>query len=218
MRQILDGCRARWPAILLYLLLLAGGWTLAETLRGVVIPEMRPMNEPLIHRLVMSALLLYVVTAAIPFVPGAEIGFALLLIFGAPAAPLVYGGMVGALFLAFTIARFLPADWIDGALRRLRLTGSAELLERFRNVGRKERLDFLAAQLPGRVAPIALRNRYLLLALLINTPGNSLLGGGGGLAMAAGLSRLFAPVPYAITVLIAVAPIPLAIVILDRMA
>ena len=37
-----------------------------------------------------------------------EIGFALLLAFGAAAAPLVYFGMVGALLLSYTLARLLP--------------------------------------------------------------------------------------------------------------
>jgi len=62
-------------------------------------------------------------------------------------------------------------------------------------------------------APLVLRGllryRYVALAVAINTPGNVILGGGGGLALMAGLSRLFSPLPFLLTVLIAVLPVPL---------
>ena len=60
-----------------------------------------------------------------------------------------------------------------------------------------------------KVLKILLLYRYLALALAINMPGNIVLGGGGGIAMMAGLSRMFDPLPFLLTVLIAVLPIPL---------
>ena len=72
----------------------------------------------------------------------------------------------------------------------------------------------LQTQLAGVDAPRALRSvlqhRYVVLAVLLNLPGNVVLGGGGGLAMMAGLSRLFHPLPFVLTVLLAVLPVPLA--------
>ena len=59
-----------------------------------------------------------------------------------------------------------------------------------------------------------LRRRYLVLALLVNLPGNSLIGGGGGILLAAGLSRLFQPVAVALTMLLATAPLPLAVMLI----
>jgi len=46
------------------------------------------------------------------------------------------------------------------------------------------------------------------LILTLNIPGNSLVGGGGGIAFIAGLSGLFSYPAYLATILIAVAPVP----------
>ena len=54
-----------------------------------------------------------------------------------------------------------------------------------------------------------MRNRYVVLALLFNMPGNSVLGGGGGIAFIAGLSGRYRFWAYLLSVLIAVAPFPL---------
>jgi hypothetical protein len=40
-----------------------------------------------------------------------------------------------------------------------------------------------------------------------------LIGGGGGIALLAGMSRLFAPLGFAISVAVAVAPIPLLVLL-----
>jgi hypothetical protein len=52
-----------------------------------------------------------------------------------------------------------------------------------------------------------------MLALAFNLPGNTLLGGGGGIALAAGMSGLYRPVAYLATVVLAVAPVPLLFLI-----
>ncbi|NNL35816.1 MAG: hypothetical protein HKP35_08360 [Silicimonas sp.] len=54
-----------------------------------------------------------------------------------------------------------------------------------------------------------MRNRYLALAIAINVPGNSLVGGGGGLAFVAGASGLFSFPAFLLTIMLAVAPVPL---------
>ena len=43
---------------------------------------------------------------------------------------------------------------------------------------------------PTRLLPFLLRYRYVALALAFNLPGNAVLGGGGGIAMMAGLSGI----------------------------
>ena len=45
----------------------------------------------------------------------------------------------------------------------------------------------------------------------INVPGNIALGGGGGLLLFAGLSRLFAPLPLLVTLIVAISPVPVAV-------
>lgn len=59
--------------------------------------------------------------------------------------------------------------------------------------------------------PRLLRHRYLALAVALNLPGNTLLGGGGGIALMAGLSGLYPMPAYLTTVAIAVAPVPLLV-------
>lgn len=213
MRKVLRFFANHWRAVFLYALLLAGGWFMADLLRQIAIPEMRPMNEPIIHRMLMGAIVLFVITAAIPFVPGAEIGFALLLLFGAPAAPLVYFSMVGALLLSFTIARCFPPHRVAKGLERLRLHRASQLVRDMAELPASARADHLMSRLPGTVPAYLVGHRYLALAVLFNLPGNSLLGGGGGIAFIAGLSGVFGLGRYILTVAIAVAPVPLLFLI-----
>ncbi|MBV6657485.1 MAG: hypothetical protein KI785_06920 [Devosiaceae bacterium] len=56
--------------------------------------------------------------------------------------------------------------------------------------------------------------RYVGVAAAFNLPGNALVGGGGGLALLAGLSGAFSFTGFAVATLIAVAPLPLAFALL----
>ena len=209
MRAILRGFWARRRAIALYGMLLLGGWFLGDLLKDLTVPEMRPMNEPMIHRIVMTAFVAFVVLAAIPFVPGAEIGFALLLLFGGRAAPLVYFGMVGALILSFGIARLIPAIVLTRLLDWLGLSKAADFAAEIDATAPDDRIEILSAIIPSNLGQRLIHYRHLLLAVALNTPGNSLLGGGGGLAFIAGASRLYSFWRYFAVVICAVAPVPL---------
>ena len=196
-------------AIAFYAVLLGVGWLIGKQLMHIAVPDMRPMNEPMIHRIVMIALVVFVFAAALPFVPGAEIGFALLLIFGGQASAIVYAGMVGALILSFTIARFVPLQVIVSAARFLRLEKFAHFLNDISNTPVEDRVQVLTNRFDRPLGMTLMRNRYVVLALLFNMPGNSVLGGGGGIAFIAGLSGLYRFWAYLLSVLIAVAPFPL---------
>ena len=192
-----------------YGVLLLGGWFLGDTLKELTVPEMRPMNEPMIHRIVMAAFVAFIVLAAIPFVPGAEIGFALLLLFGGQVAPLVYVGMVGALVVSYSIARLVPSTFLARALDWLGLKKASKFMAELEATPQENRLEMLSGVIPSKVGQKLLRHRYVLLGVAINTPGNSLLGGGGGLAFIAGASRLFGFWTFLAVVICAVAPVPL---------
>ncbi len=213
MRSFLERAWALRRVITVYAIALAAGWMAGEYLRDIAIPEMRPMNEPLIHRIVMGALLVLFLAAAFPFVPGAEVGFALLILFGGQASAIVYVGMVSALILSFCLGRFVPLRFIVQLVSWLRLERVSALVAEIEATSVQDRLDLIANNLISRFAKKMLRNRYALLAVLINLPGNSVLGGGGGLALLAGASRLYSFWPYLISVLIAVAPLPLLFLI-----
>ncbi len=56
-----------------------------------------------------------------------------------------------------------------------------------------------------------MRYRYLALAVALNVPGNYLIGGGGGIALFAGVTRLYSIPGFLLTIIVAVAPVPLAV-------
>lgn len=201
---------ARHRIGLLYLALLLMSLVLANLIPSWTVLDIRPTNEPEMHRVVMGLMGLYMVLAAVPFVPGAEIGFGLLAVFGGQAAFLVYVGMVGALTIAFLAGRLIPLRWVSGLFGQLGMDRARRLAEECQGMKASGRAEFLAAQVPTRVLPFLLRHRYLSLAVLMNLPGNMVLGGGGGIAFAAGASRIFTVPGYVITVALAVLPVPLA--------
>jgi hypothetical protein len=214
MRTVLNGLWRRRRAVLFYVVLLGAGWLIGLTFQNVTFLEMRPMNEPMIHRIVMISLVAFVFTAAIPFVPGAEIGFGLLLMFGGMAAPIVYFGMVGALCLSFVVARLVPRGPLCRFFTWLGLTRAASLVADLDEAAEQDREGLILSHFPAGLTRRFVDYRYVLLALAINLPGNSIVGGGGGLAFVAGLSGLFGFWAFLATVGIAVAPIPLAFLIL----
>ena len=91
--------------------------------------------------------------------------------------------------------------------------GLADLLRQIEPLKRKEIPEFLAGHTSNRYLITLLQYRYLALAVLLNVPGNFVIGGGGGIALMAGISRLYSLPGILIAVAIAVAPIPLAVTI-----
>jgi hypothetical protein len=80
----------------------------------------------------------------------------------------------------------------------------------------EDRLTFLASKAPNRYVPFLLRHRYLALAVLVNLPGNIVIGGGGGIALVAGASRLYSLPRFVATIAIAVSPVPLAVLVFGK--
>lgn len=155
-----------------------------------------------------AALLIYIVLMATPFVPGIEIGLALLMIRGAEIAPIVYLATVLGLMLAYCIGCRLPIGPMTRFFEDFRLKRAANLVQTVAPLGPDERLALLEARLPIWARGRAMTLRYPLFGLLLNLPGNAFIGGGGGLALLAGLSGLFKPLPTLLTIALAVAPLP----------
>ncbi|MEO9825537.1 MAG: hypothetical protein ABJF50_14055 [Paracoccaceae bacterium] len=176
--------------------------------------QIRPDNEQQVHKAIMIGSVAYVLLLAMPFVPGAEIGIALLAGFGAAIAPLIYVCTVAAMMLAFSIGRFLPISALEQLLQFLRMRRAADLVARAAPLSRDERVAMLLEGQSKRVLRIALKYRYVALALAVNTPGNSIIGGGGGIMIIAGLSGIFSPLSTSLTVILAVSPVPLAVIFL----
>ncbi len=200
----------RWLKLsLFYIFLLLGGWYAGHALVDLVAFDVQPQNESRVHMAIMTAIVAFIAASAVPFVPGAEIGLGLLMVFGAKIAFLVYTSMVFALLLSFMVGRFVPAKFVAAFFRKFGLAKAHDLVLRLAPLDARERLQFLSAKAPGRWLPFLLRYRYLALIVLFNVPGNSAIGGGGGIAFTAGLSGLYSIHGYVVAVLIAVAPVPL---------
>lgn len=161
--------------------------------------------------ILLTALIVYALLIAIPFVPGVEIGIALLILHGAPIAPAIYIATIAGLLLAYWIGRLAPKAPLERGFRDFRLNRAADLIARNADLTPQARELALMRRLPRWLRAPLTRYRYVSLALLINLPGNTFLGGGGGLLMAAGLSRLFCPRPIVLTLLLAVLPAPFSI-------
>lgn len=203
------GAIALRVAILIVLLVLAtwGAHAVRETLNM----QIRPDNEQQVHRMIMLGAVAYIWLLALPFVPGAEIGLAMLAAFGAGIAPLIYICTVVSMILAYTVGRHLPNETLQKLLTALRMHRTAELVARAAPLSGEERLAMLLDGQSPRILRLAIRYRYVALALAVNTPGNSVIGGGGGIMLVAGLSGLFSPLATFVSIAVAVSPVPLAV-------
>lgn len=198
-------------AILIAVLVLAT-WG-AHIVRDALNLQIRPDNEQQVHRMIMFGAVAYIGLLALPFVPGAEIGLAMLAAFGAPIAPLIYVCTVASMILAYTAGRFLPADVLCRMLSILRMHRAADLIARAAPLSGDDRVAMLLQGQSARALRLAVRYRYVALAMAVNTPGNSIIGGGGGIMLMAGLSGIFSPLATVATIALAVSPVPLAMLV-----
>lgn len=199
--------------VALIALLVIASWG-AHLIRDALDLQIRPDNEQQVHRAIMLGAVAYIGLLALPFVPGAEIGLAMLAAFGPAIAPLIYICTVASMTLAFALGRFLPIGTLERALSFLRMRRAAALVARAAPLSQEERLAMLLDGQEKRILSLALRYRYVALALAVNTPGNSVIGGGGGIMIMAGLSGIFSPLATLLTIALAVSPVPLAVIFL----
>ncbi|QXT38614.1 hypothetical protein [Gymnodinialimonas ceratoperidinii] len=206
-----------WPALrmLRRLLVIGAVALLAHYLLNLSMDmaERLPESQPsrMQSALLVAALIVYALLIATPFVPGVEIGLALLLLRGASIAPAVYGATVLGLTFAYLLGRYLKDDALSRFLLDLGLKRAGQYVHRLTQMPPRDREAELEARLPDWLALPLVRYRYLSLALLLNLPGNVVLGGGGGLMIMAGLSRLYHTARTILTIALAVLPVPLMI-------
>lgn len=168
-------------------------------------------SGPALLVLLVLSLVIYAILIAVPFVPGIEIGLTLMMLRGPSVVIWVYLATIIGLALAYIAGRFVPYAWLRKLFGDLHLMRAAGLVAQVEPLTPEARLMLLRNALPPRAQGLAGRGRYVLLALLVNMPGSALLGGGGGILMMAGLSRVFTPIATLVTVLIAVAPVPVVV-------
>jgi hypothetical protein len=161
--------------------------------------------------LLLAALVLYALLIAIPFVPGVEIGLSVLAAGGPATAPLVWLATTAGLTLAYVAGCLVPLGWLRRMLTDLQLVRAAHLVARFEALPPEGRVRLVHSLLPEKYCGWIVRFRYLNLAVLINIPGNSVIGGGGGIAFVSGLSGTFRMPLAVLTIALATVPVPLAI-------
>jgi hypothetical protein len=155
----------------------------------------------------------YALLIAIPFVPGVEIGLTLIGMLGPRIVFLVYVSTLAGLFASFVVGRLVSLTWLAKLFETLNFNRASQLLNTVEPMDRKERLTFLVSKAPNRLIPFLLRHRYGALAIAINLPGNIVIGGGGGISLMAGASKLYSVPGFIATIALAVSPIPIAILI-----
>ncbi len=185
-----------------YLANQAGDW-LGDRLKLEITPE----NESMIFGATVAAIILYALLISLPFVPGVEIGIGLMVMFGTPMAIPVYISTIIGLTLGFFLGRLVPEKVICGCFDFLGMTRISHMLRDLARKPVQERLNMLVERAPSHIVPFLLRHRYIAIAVSFNIPGNSVIGGGGGIAFMAGLSRLFSFPLYLLAVVIGVSPV-----------
>jgi hypothetical protein len=209
-----------WRVVLItfaYALLVVAGTFAADWLVDLLNMELKPTTEPLMHRIIMASLIAYVLLMALPFVPGVEIGLALIIVLGAEIVPVVYLATVTALLISYVVGRLVPDRILAAVFTTLGLTRAAGLVESLAPLGVEERVARLLAQAPAGIAPWLLRHRHWAIAATLNIPGNSLVGGGGGIALSAGLSRTVSFPAFLLTIVLGTSPIPVAVLLLEAL-
>lgn len=179
-------------------------------------PEIRATLEALrgsmgIPTLILCAFLLALMLG-VPFVPSVEMGLLVMAVFGPMGAAAAWLATIAGLSMAYAAGRYMPTAWVRGWLERHGLFpkdagGANEAVAAMLEGSR------LSSRVGGRLAGFLLRHRYLLFAVLINTPGNSIIGGGGGIALVCGFSRLYRWKWFLLTTALASLPIPLLVFI-----
>jgi hypothetical protein len=170
-----------------------------------------------------TAALIYTTLLAIPGVPGVEIGLLMIVMFGGKGALVVYGCTILALNISFAMGRWMPSlpwvkRWISATTATTAATPEGVVGEGAAPpVGGETHLKVaLQRSRIGRwvsawMSTRAGFSRYVMVGLMLNMPGNFVLGGGGGIGMLCGLNRAFSWPGFVVVVAVAVSPLPLLV-------
>jgi hypothetical protein len=171
--------------------------------------QLWPEHENLMITALWFSVAVYVLWMAMPFVPGIELGLALMVMLGPKGVVLVYLCTLLSLSLSFAIGRLMPLKVFSRFLGWLHLHKAQNLLLQLEPLNSEEKLDLLLGTAPSKVIPFLLKHRYLMIAVTLNLPGNALIGGGGGIGLIAGMSRLYPFPKYILFVSLAITPLPI---------
>ena len=182
----------------------AMGW-----IANLVAFQMWPQHANMAVFFLFTSIVSYILLLAIPFLPGIEVGLMLMAMLGTKGIIIIYFCTVMSLSLSFLFGRLLPSRYLARALGWFHLNRARDLVTSLEPLDPEERLRFLLRSAPSRIVPSLLRHRYLIIGALFNLPGNALIGGGGGIGLIAGMSRLFPFPKYLLLICLAITPGPI---------
>ena len=171
--------------------------------------QLWPEHENLMITVFWLSVAVYVLWMALPFVPGIELGLAIMVMLGPKGVVLVYLCTLLSLSLSFALGRLIPLKTFSRFLGWLHLQKAKNLVLQLEPLNSEEKLDFLLRTAPSRIIPYLLKHRYLMIAVALNLPGNVIIGGGGGIGVIAGMSNLCPFPKYLLFVSLAITPLPI---------
>jgi hypothetical protein len=201
----------RYIRIAMVLILILGLNVSGAWLGHLVNFQLFPRHDTMLHAALLISVAIYILLMATPFMPGIEVGMAVMLMLGYKSALLIYLCTLIALSVSYAIGRFFPLSLVYRFLKWLYLDKASELVHQLEPLNQQERLGLLNKKAPTKFAPFLLNHRYLTIAVALNLPGNALVGGGGGIGLVVGMSRVVPFYKYLIVVAISVLPVPLCI-------
>lgn len=172
---------------------------------------MTALREQLGWKAIIVASLFYILMLSIPFFPGVEIAWLMILIYGKDAIILVYFLTICGLCISFGIGRWFEKSWLTTWLNLPQLKKQFAI----RTEDIKNKFSRLHPKLVSALSPVSVSSihRYFILALVINLPGNTIIGGGGGISLICGLNPHFSWKGFITTLAIATAPMPLLLML-----
>ena len=161
-------------------------------------------------RILIGGGICYILLLSIPFVPGVELGVLLMCVFGKEGIVFVYIATVVGLNLAFLVGRGLPLKWVEARMEKIGFAQAVKChFEDIDGMMKKTALNQRFGR--NRFLAILAKYRYPAIGILFNMPGNYLIGGGGGISLACGINRNISWKWFALTVAVAVSPVPLLV-------
>ena len=173
-----------------------------------------PIGDDQSHLFIGALVLIYTICMLLPFMPAIELGLILLAMLDIQGVLLLYLLTVFALSISYTMGRLIPVQVLKRLFLFLHFRKAADLLCASGECDEKQQIDRFLEHAPKRIIPFLLRHRYCVFGVAVNTPGNMLLGGAGGIAMMSGVSRLFSFKIFLLAVLISVSPLPVFVVLM----
>jgi hypothetical protein len=151
--------------------------------------------------------LIYAILLSIPFFPGVELAWMIIFFFGKDAVVLIYLYTLLGLSLSFVAGRNL--NIICPPCSDKLKSVEDKYHEKFNSLAEKIHRVFSSKTCNLYFNCLLKKIHYLVLGILINIPGNSVLGGGGGIALLSGMNRSFSWRGFLITICVAIAPLPI---------